>query len=198
MSPVAKTRGRPRSHAADRAILETAIRQLQEDGYARMSIESIAAEAGVSKTTIYRRYQGKEDLASAAVARLTKVGDSPDSGDTRADLVKLLRIFHKRFGSGRGMSMIGTLLVEERHNPELMRLFRRRVILPRRAHLKSILERGAGRGEVRAYLNLDHAADCLTGAWFARYLAGSPASHSWAEEIVGLVWKGIAEPTPRG
>lgn len=192
MNRLIKMPGRPRSQTADRAILKAAMRQLQEQGYARMSMESIAAEAGVSKATIYRRYQGKEDLASAAVAHLTEIPDPPDTGDTRTDLVQLLKIFHKRFGSGKGMSVIGTLLMEERHNPELIHLFRKRVIQPRRAHLKAILQRGVSQREIRADLNLDHAADCLIGAWFARYLAGSPASRSWADEIVDLVWVGIS------
>ena len=62
--------GRPRDPSADRAILQAALKLLTDQGYAGMSVERVASEAGVGKTTIYRRYASKEELAAAAVGAL--------------------------------------------------------------------------------------------------------------------------------
>ena len=63
-------RGRPRSEEADRAILEAALTLMARDGYARMSVDAVAAEAGVSKPTLYLRYPSKAALATAALAHV--------------------------------------------------------------------------------------------------------------------------------
>src|SRR5690242_18346775 len=80
-------RGRPRSERADQAILDAALDLLSEDGYARMSMDAVAARAGVTKPTVYLRYKGKAELAGAALAAHAP-GDSPaETGDLRADLI---------------------------------------------------------------------------------------------------------------
>lgn len=188
--PVTPSRGRPRSAEADQAIIQATLKLLGEQGYARMSIEAVAAEAGVGKTTIYRRYESKADLASAAVARLVDAENLPDSGSTRDDLLELINRMQRKFREGNGMNMIGTLLVEEQHNPKLLQLFRERVIGPRRSLLRIVMERGARRGEVRPDADFDSAIDALTGAYFARYLAGLVPDEDWSERIVDTVWLG--------
>ncbi len=199
MTPSAvRPRGRPRSEEAGRAILEATLRLLGELGYARMSIEAIAAEAGVGKATIYRRYRGKADLASAAVAQLTDPGAPPDTGDTLADVREILRVVHRQFTQGpwgsvtAGMAMLGTLMVEEQRNPGLLDLFRERVILPRRRMLRAVLERGLVRGDVRAGADLDASVDALVGGFFSRYLSGQPLTHEWIDSLLGAVWRGLA------
>ena len=64
----ARVRGRPRDERVTRAITEAALRQLLDEGYARLSMESVASEAGVSRATIYRRFKDKADLVTAAIA----------------------------------------------------------------------------------------------------------------------------------
>ncbi len=59
--------GRPRSTAVDRAILKAAIKLLRAHGYAGMSVEAVAAEAGVGKATIYRRHRNKGELVIASL-----------------------------------------------------------------------------------------------------------------------------------
>lgn len=191
MKSATPPRGRPRSAEADQAIIRATLKLLGEQGYARMSIEAVAAEAGVGKTTIYRRYESKADLASAAVARMVDAENLPDSGSTRDDLLELINRMQRKFREGNGMNMIGTLLVEEQHNPELLKLFRERVIGPRRSLLRIVMERGARRGEVRAGADFDSAIDALTGAYFARYLAGLTPDSGWSENIVDTAWRGI-------
>ncbi len=83
--------GRPRSTAADDAILEAAMDLFAEVGLERLTVEGVAARAGVGKTTIYRRYPGKVDLVVAAVRCFTEPREGPpDTGTTRGDLVALV------------------------------------------------------------------------------------------------------------
>lgn len=187
----AAARGRPRDPQTDRAILNAALRMLGEEGFDRMSIDAVAAAAGVGKTTVYRRFRDKADLASAAVAELTDWGGLPDTGDARQDLITLMQNFHRYLSGSRGMGTIGTLLVEQRHCPELIRLFRKRIIRPRRKLIAQVIERGIQRGQIRAGADIDLVVDLLAGSYFARYLAGLPAGNDWARKMVDTVWQGL-------
>src|SRR5215211_8569552 len=83
--------GRPRSRAIDEAILAAARAELADRGYARMSVDAVAARAGVSKPTVYLRHASKAELATAALAAYQQRALPRPTGDTRADLVALLR-----------------------------------------------------------------------------------------------------------
>ena len=84
-------RGRPRSTEADEAILEAAIDAFVEQGWNGLTIEGVAARAGVGKATIYRRYQSRMDLLFAAVRKLAQERDPvPDTGTLRGDLLALV------------------------------------------------------------------------------------------------------------
>jgi AcrR family transcriptional regulator len=185
-------RGRPRSLEVDRAILTTALRHLAERGYGGMSIEGVAAEAGVGKTAIYRRFPQKIGLVSAAVSSLmADVGQLPDTGDTLSDLREFLRQNHQAFVNSPIYPMVGTLLVEERRNPELFQIFREKAIHPRRAQLRMILEQGIQHGDIRPDVDLDVAMETLVGALYARHIAGLPETAEWLEGVVDVVWHGL-------
>jgi AcrR family transcriptional regulator len=185
-------RGRPRSAAADHAILEAALAEMAERGYARMSVDGVAARAGVSKPTVYLRHATKAELATAAIASLRRKPRPPPTGDTRRDLVALLRLFRAGVERPNGMAMIGTVLAEEQHTPELARLFRERLVEPRRRELREVLQAAADRGELRGDADLDGAVDALVGSFYARHLAGSPAPRSWPRSVVETVVRGLS------
>ncbi len=197
-------RGRPRDPAADLAILDAAVRLLVRAGYASMSMEGVAAEAGVGKATVYRRYRDKADLATAAIANLKDQDGPPaETGDARADLVEHLRAFQRRMESlaaigelaAPGMHMIGTLLVEEDHNPELIRLFRERVIAPPASAARARLEGARGRGEIRPDADLALVQEMLIGSYYARYLKqGRAPGPEWPEAAVAAVWPALVPP----
>src|SRR6476469_2026219 len=102
-------RGRPRSQANDDAILEAAVQLLGEVGFSRLSMEGVAAAAGVSKPTLYLRYASKAELVAAAFTAV-RMGAAPAlTGDLRADLVAQLH--HLRVAFARtGMSVVGVCL----------------------------------------------------------------------------------------
>jgi len=184
--------GRPRDAGTESRILEVALRLLSEDGYSRMSLDAVAAEAGASKPTLYRRWSSKADLATAAL-RTIQLSEPPvETGSTRGDLQAALENFRRSLLRPNGMALIGTVLAEESHTPDLLSLFRERIVAPRRAMLRAILERARRRKELRPGVNLDCAVNMLVGAFYARYLASSEVPSSFAGELAEIVWNGIA------
>lgn len=191
--------GRPRDPATDRAILAATIRLLGEQGYDAMSIEGVAAAAGVGKPAIYRRYPGKRELVVAALGSLAASVDPPrDSGDAREDLFAFVR---RAFGALReqrpmGFSMVGTLLVTERAEPALIEMFRSVIYRPRLELAYEIIQRGIERGQIRADTRPDVVIELIAGSVFARHLLGEPEDDSWIEAVFDAVWRGLAA-TPR-
>lgn len=188
--------GRPRDPRVDEAILGAALDALAVDGYAGMSIEGVAAAAGVAKPTVYRRYPSKADLATAALATLAAAEPEPDTGSTRDDLVAALATFQRNHLRPNGPALLGTVLAEEHRTPELLAMFRQRLLRPRRARLRALLARGQDRGEVRADADLDAAVNALVGAVYARHLTGEGVPADWSARTVALVWPGLAADHP--
>ena len=87
--------GRPRDPETEQRILDAALRLLAEEGYSRMSLDGVAAEAGVSKPTIYRRWSSKADLATAALRGIQTAEPRPDTGSTVGDLTASLENFSR-------------------------------------------------------------------------------------------------------
>lgn len=184
--------GRPRSGEAERRILDAALSHLAGQGYSRMSLDAIAAEAGASKPTIYRRWRSKADLATAALRTLQLSEPRVDTGSTPGDLAGILSNFRRSLLRPNGMSLIGTVLAEESHTPELLALFRERLVKPRRRMIRDVLQRAKTRGELREDVDLSAAASMLVGAFYARYLASSTVPEDFAHKLVRLLWKGIS------
>jgi AcrR family transcriptional regulator len=184
-------RGRPRCPQTDERVLQAALRQMAEVGYARMSLGAVAEEAGTTKPTIYRRWPGKEALAVAALEHLQAHRQPGATGSTEGDLRALLRDFQTKLLRPNGLAMIGTLLAEEAHTPGLIRLFRERIVRPRRRGLLAILRRARARGELRPGADLDMAVNMLVGSFYARYLTGEGVPAGWADRAVAAVMAGL-------
>ncbi len=183
--------GRPRCPETDECVLKVTLRQLAEDGYARMSIDAIAAEAGTTKPTIYRRWPGKEAVAIAALEHLQLLDQPVPTGRTEEDLVALLRDFRKKLLRPNGMAMIGTLLVEEHHTPALLEMFRERIVTPRRQGLLAILRQAEQRRELQDGADLEAAVSLLVGSFYARYLTGEGIPQDWPERVVKTILRGL-------
>lgn len=184
--------GRPRSAEADRAILETTLQLLVEQGYDAMSIESIAAEAGVGKTTIYRRYPGKRELVLAAVLSVADTFElPPDSGNVRTNLLACLHQVFEVFRTGDAFAIMGTLLVKERDDPTLIELFRREIIAPRMQLVGRVFQQGIDRGELRADISIPLAVQMFAGSMFARHISGYPEDDAWMESLLDTLLQGL-------
>jgi AcrR family transcriptional regulator len=183
--------GRPRSGHVDDAILAAARAELAAHGYARMTVDAVAARAGVSKPTIYLRHATKADLATAAIASMRMQPRPTPTADVRADLIAHLRLLREGLARPNGMTMLGTVLAEENDTPELLALFRERLVKPRRQELRAVLEAARDRGELRPDANLDVAVNALVGAFFARYLAAEPLGGRFVSTLVDTVLDGV-------
>ena len=112
-----------------------------------MSMEGVAAAAGVSKPTLYLRYASKSELVVAVLVHL-RIGGAPAlTGDLRADLVAQLRHLREVY-ERTGMSLIGTCLAEEPHLPDLIAELRARSLIPGRQLLRDALVAARDRGEI--------------------------------------------------
>jgi AcrR family transcriptional regulator len=180
--------GRPRDERATRAITEAALHQLAEIGYARVSMESIASEAGVARATVYRRYKDKADLITAAIAGNTG-GRFPDrhSDDPRTDLITYLEEFDERFGEGC-VEVIGTLL-GSREERKALALHRQRVVEPRTAYARDLLVRAQELGTLSPEIDVDLAVQMLAGSVLARRVSGTSSPPGWARRAVDVIWR---------
>jgi AcrR family transcriptional regulator len=191
MAPPPARRGRPRSPEVDAAILDAALRLLAAEGYARMTMDGVAAEAGASKAAIYLRYRSKADLATAALARLRESGRPEPTGDLRADLTAQLRQLRANAERVSAMALVGTCLTEEQHTPELLTLFRERTLQPRRALLREMLGAARESGRIDPDADIDAAVDLFMGAYQTRYLSGEPFGERWEERAVDALMRAV-------
>ncbi len=187
---VSRRPGRPRDERVSSAITAAALRQLEQHGYANVSMESVASEAGVARATIYRRYRDKADLITAAIAGNSTLHLSKGvSDDPRSDLIAYLREFDQRFAEGC-LEVVGTL-IGMREEPWALDLHRQRVVAPRMEYKKALLVRAQELGQLRRDADLDLALQMLTGSVFARRVAGQTSEDGWAERAVDAIWVGM-------
>jgi AcrR family transcriptional regulator len=192
MEPMSSGPGRPRDASIDARVLEVARRHLAETGYESLSLSAVAEEAGTTRPALYRRWPGKAELATAAIAALSDAGSRPPTADPFADLVRELEAFRRGVMRPDGLSLVGTML-QRGTDPELVRLFRDRVVGPRRRRLREILERAISSGALEGG-DVDLAVASLTGSFYALALGGS-VSTDWAERAAAHVWRALGGST---
>jgi len=187
--------GRPRDPRRDAAIREAALVLLAEVGYERMTVDAIAAAAGVSKPTIYRRCpEGKAQLVAAAIAwRRAAKPELADTGSLRGDLLAAVRhmIEHIR----ENAQLAAGLTRQLRTSPELAEIFRVHVIEPERARWTRVLERAEARGEIAPGAAPSLFPDVGPSLIHARMMiAGDPLDEAFEAELVDRVLLPILKP----
>lgn len=146
--------GRPLDASRDVALRAAALELLAEIGYDRLTIDSVAARAHASKTTIYRRWSGKADLIVDAINGLKGSPPVPDTGSLRGDLEAIAHGSNSTDSRFDARLMTGLITALAR-DAELRQVFRDRFIDPHKARLKPVFERAVARGEVADGRNLD-------------------------------------------
>jgi AcrR family transcriptional regulator len=192
--PDRKGPGRPRSARADEAIIE-AVLDLFAEGHTfdALSIEAIAARAGVGKATIYRRWPNKEALVVDAVIAL-KGPVPPIAGESvRDDLVTLLKGARKVSNQRAGKVTI--CLLPELHRNETMHGHYQKFVEPRRAVMRQVLLRGIETGELRADIDVELTLLMLSGPMITQsMLRWNPNidEDGMAERLVDQLLNGIS------
>lgn len=173
-------------------MLDATVRLLADEGLAKMSMDRVAAAAGVSKVTVYTRWRSKSELIGAALAHL-QVEQAPEpTGRVREDLIALLESMREQYDEVGGMAVLGNCLADEPGSGELLALVRASTLLPRRRHFAEAVRAGIDRGELRAGLDVERAVSLLVGNLYADHLAGIPAGPGWAASVVDAALAGLA------
>jgi AcrR family transcriptional regulator len=191
--------GRPRDPELDHRILDATLQLLAADGYDGLTIEAVAARAGVGKASVYRRFSGKEDLVVTAVASLTEQPEPVVGTGVRDELVALLEAVRRKSDSSVAGKIFPRLLGASAENPALMSRYREQVLDPRRRRFLDALQRGVDEGLVRPDVDLEHAVDLLVGPMAYRNLIRNdpPPGPELAAQIVDDVLLALAPKDPR-
>ncbi|GGM86659.1 TetR/AcrR family transcriptional regulator [Streptomyces fuscichromogenes] len=197
MAP-APARGRPRSEAVEIAIVE-GVMKLLEDGVplAELSIERIARTAGVGKATIYRRWNGKEELF-VDVMRAAEPPDPELPGTSmREDLVVLLESLRQRGLMNRSSAILHNVYAQMKSSPRIWDAYHANVVNPRRELGREVLRRGQRNGELRADVDIELANDMFTGPMLLRAILRPDAElpEGLAEQVVDTVLAGLGPVT---
>jgi AcrR family transcriptional regulator len=185
--------GRPRSDAANRAILDAARELLIEEGFTRLRLEHVAARAGVGKNTIYRRWSSKEDLALELLLEQARPHLAiRDVGNTRAQLLAAVEnpiraITETPFGP-----VIRAMMSQIAGNPAIGEPFRSGVVAARRAEIGRVIERGIARGDLRLDADASVATELLAGPVYFRLVFGGSLDRDLALRVVDTVLTGFA------
>ena len=198
MSVLEAPRGRPRSGEADVAILEAAAELFCELGYDALSVEGVAAKAGVGKTTIYRRYPTKLDLVMAASAHMSEgLVPMPESGDLRDDLLAIARLYTRMLTQTSVGRAIPMMIVAKTRNPELATAHDA-FVAARREVTMGLVRRSMAQGALPPATDPELISDLLTGPIMLRvFVTGQPVTSRYLEALVDSVLRS-AQPVPAG
>ncbi|MFK4146664.1 TetR/AcrR family transcriptional regulator [Streptomyces sp. NPDC004065] len=199
-APGTPARGRPRSEAVERAIVE-GVMKLLEDGVplAELSVERIARTAGVGKATIYRRWSGKEELF-VDVVRAAEPADPELPGTSmRDDLVAILEQLRRRGLVSRSSAILHNVYAQMKSSPKIWCAYHATVIEPRRRLQIEILRRGQRNGELRDDIDIEVLNDLIVGPMLVRSVMRPEADlpEGLAEQIVDAVLDGLRPVSSR-
>ena len=175
-------------------IHTAALDLLRSRGPAAVSIESVATASGVAKTTIYRRYDNREALLAAAVESATRPISVPHDLEARETLRWVLEHASDRIDVVIGRGTLAAILSgDESHLTSLLLGLVRASLDP----LRTKLHEHVDQGELRADLDVELAITVLLGAVISEVIRGRPTEDAWVEQVLVLLWPGLA-PAPAG
>lgn len=180
--------GRPRDPSRDGAIRTAILRLLAEAGYGALTIDAVAAKAGVGKATIYRRWRTKEDLVLDTISDLHQ-GEAlpPDTGSLEGDLRSLLHSLTAMITGETGSATL-SLLSTMPHHPALAHAFREGPLAVWRDAFAVVWARAEQRGEVRAGMAGSTLAETTTALLVQRWLlTGHRVDNPYADEVLETV-----------
>ena len=179
-----------RNERSRRAILTAALELLADTPYPELTVEAIAARAGVGKQTIYRWWRGKGAvILDALVDGVTDAPGPalPDTGDLRADLRTTMRATVAEFADPRLCATTRALTIETLSDEVLAGQVRDRLLRPQLDAVKDRLRAGVDAGQVRAGVDLDQAVELLFGPLYHRWLLRTgPLTPEYADGVVDL------------
>lgn len=184
--------GRPRDDSVDTRAIEATLSLLEEEGPAGLTVEGIAAKAGVSKSTLYRRWDSSDEIVTHCIVSLVDSIEFPDSGDIRQDLLAVVNGIGTFARSSRAGTVLPWLMGEIAAGSDLGRKYAENVIRPRRQMILDLLEDARARGDLRSDLDTKVAVDIIVGPLLLRKITGitEAPDDGWAEAFVDSLLQG--------
>lgn len=187
-----RSRGRPRSPEAEQAILKATMELLSTLGFHGMTVGAIAMRAGVSKATIYRRWESKEDLVIKAFLR-TPILVARGKRDTVSHLVELLFQFAKFMQETPFGGVLAALVAERLHHPGLA-LAMDQLVYERRRPIRDVLARAIETGELPADTDIEFAIDMISAPTLQRIMVmGLPTDRDFIRKVVEFVMASLRD-----
>ncbi|GAB7006981.1 TetR/AcrR family transcriptional regulator [Nocardioides sp. AN3] len=188
--------GRPRNPALDEAIILATRARLVQDGYSRMTLGDIAADAGVSRPTLYRRWDNKLELVADALdygfrKQRDQYRIDIDGLKPREALVEAVRRLDPAYFNPDAMVLMGNFAGEVVRTPELFEMLRKHAVEPRVCLVESVLSQLQERGAVSAGVDKHTVATMCFGSYFGAFYRGDPRE-TIPESVVAVVWPAIA------
>ncbi|WP_175407891.1 TetR/AcrR family transcriptional regulator [Streptomyces sp. TRM64462] len=192
--------GRPRNAAADTAILEATRAALVELGWSKLSMSDVAARAGVAKTTLYRRWAGKNELVVDAVAVLFDELELPDRGSLAADIEGVVHQFAALLERPETKTSLMAVVAESTRDAPLRERIRASIVERQKRLVQEGRRRAQDRGELPTGDNAQEASpgtddlifDVIAGAVLHRALvSGEPVDAEWVERFTALLLGGL-------
>jgi AcrR family transcriptional regulator len=184
--------GRPRTADADRAILAACLDRLERVGYGLLTIDDVAAAAGVAKATVYRRWPSKVALVQAAAAPFYRQSlEMPNTGSLRGDLLIMLETTRTLF-TGRSGRILKILIQVSAEHTELSEMLQADIYRRRKLY-HQVLSRSIARNETRPDLDHELVTELLIGPFWSRSLvAPAPMPPELVVQIVDTVLDGVS------
>ncbi|GAB2826840.1 TetR/AcrR family transcriptional regulator [Streptomyces chlorus] len=191
--------GRPRSAAADAAILAATREALVELGWSGLTLGDVASRAGVAKTTLYRRWAGKNELVVDAVAELFDELELPDRGSLAADIEGVVLQFAALLSRPEARSGLMAVIAESVLDEALRERIRVSIVERQKRLVRTGRARAQDRGELPPEPDPDEAArtvglifDMVAGAVVHRTLvSGQPVDEEWLHGFTRVLLSGL-------
>lgn len=174
--------GRPRSMQSHSRILQATLELLGEVGFERMSIDAVASRAGVSKPTIYRRYNSKEELVADAIESIREEILLPNTGNLWGDIDTLIKDAAQITLSPLGRQTVAMIISSASSNPQFAQIYWQKYLQPRKQAFTVIIDRAKTRKEIQADLDSNLVFDLMSGIMLYA-LIFPPTNESWEEYI---------------
>ncbi|MFJ3666467.1 TetR/AcrR family transcriptional regulator [Streptomyces sp. NPDC090106] len=203
-SPAPRASGRPRSAEADAAILAATREALVELGWSKLTLGDVATRAGVAKTTLYRRWAGKNELVVDAVAELFDALELPDRGTLAADIEGVVLQFARILARPEAKSGLMAVVAEATRDDALRERIRCSIVERQKRLVLAGRARAEARGELplesdpaEAARTVDLIFDVVAGAVVHRTLVSAePADEAWVHSFTRVLLLGLAGAAP--